>query len=204
MIDNVLFPIIKTIHGFTRETVQPTNIITNSSGREYRILRSNMPRFMWTYQSTTIEHADMLELESFWADRGGRLRSFKFQDPNYQTFNDAILSSAGGQNWYLRIPHTPSTAGDHRVFNFDSATTATVDSIPTSINSASLNTSGEPIITITGTTGSEVVRITGNCYLSARFDVELSWSLSALNLDNSPFVDTYQSIILKEVFESTL
>lgn len=204
-IDNVLFPNLKLIHGFTREILGNILIVdNNSSGLEKRIRKSPFERYIWSFQGTNVLSSDVQTLHKFWQERGNGHHSFKFQDPYYPEFNNALLASAGGTTWYLNIPYSSSQAGEHPVFNFDVTTTATVNGTPTGIAGASIDSSGRPIITITGTTGTEEVRITGPCYLTARFDRNLSWSMAALDSDNLPYVDLLGEVRLKEVFETTI
>lgn len=203
-IDNVLFPNPPMIHGFQKEVMIPTNVASNGN-REFRIRKQANERYIWSWPGSTMEDDDLRALIKFQSQREGALKAFKFQDPDYPTFNDALLEYSGSTtDWYLRIPFDASTVGVHKIFNIDLGnTTVTVDGVSGNISSGQLNSAGEPTITVDGTNGSEVVRITGPCYFSARFDANIAWTLAHLNSDNTPNISIYNEIKLIEVFEDT-
>jgi len=203
-IDNVVFPNPKLIHGFTKEVMIPTQVVSNGNN-EYRIRKQANERYMWSWPGSTMEDADIRALVKFQAQREGALKAFKFQDPDYPNFMDAVLEYSGADSrWLIKVPFDDATPGSHRIFNLDTGnTTVTVDGSPGSIVSAQLNAAGEPTVTVNGTAGTETVRISGPCYFSARFDGNITWTLAALNIDNTPNLSIYNEIRLKEVFEDT-
>jgi len=203
-IDNVLFPNPKLIHGLTKSSQLPVRVISNGN-TEYRIRTNAFERFVWEFPTSTMTETQLTEMIKFWGQRDGGLNAFKFQDPDYPNFVNAKLSSAGGSKWYLRIPYDTDTAGRHRVFNLTiGSMTCTRNGTPATIASAQVESTGEPTITVTGSSSGDTIRLSGPCYLSARFDSELSWSLTALDSDNLPYFSTYNTIRLYEVFETTL
>jgi hypothetical protein len=197
------------IHGLKRTADRPNTIVANGN-TEYRLRRSAFERYTWQYPGSTLMESScgsttFGKLSQFFADRDGGINSFKFQDPYYPNFVNAKLSNAGGSNWYLRIPVDTNTPGLHRVFNLSlGSTTATKNGVNTTITSASITTAGEPIITINGSTSGDTIRISGPCYLTARFEGPLNYTIAGLKSDNSVLAVEYDTITLKEVFETTL
>lgn len=203
-IDNVLFTNPKLIHGLRKSSSLPTKIVSNGN-TEYRIRTNAFERFSWTYPSSTMTDSQLREIYNFWVTREGGLKAFKFQDPDYPNFVDAKLTSAGGSKWYLRIPYDSNTPGTHRIFNLTiGSTTCTKNGNPATIASAQIETTGEPTITVTGSVSTDTIRISGPCYFSVRFDGNLEWSLTGLDINNAPVIETYGDINLIEVFETTL
>lgn len=182
----------------------PVNIVSNGN-TEYRIRTNAFERFNWEWPSSTMSDAQIRTLYQFWMERDGGLKAFKYQDPDYPNFVNAKLSNAGTAYWHLRIPFNASTPGQHRVFNFDLAnTTAKLNGTTATISIAAIDSSGEPVIGIPGSTPSDTVTISGPIYLSARFDSSIEWVLEALDENNLPVISTYSNIKLIEVFETTL
>lgn len=203
-IDNVLLTNPKLIHGMSKSSSIPTQIVSNGN-TEYRMRTNAFERFTWQWPASTMTDAQLRELYKFWVERDGGLKAFKFQDPDYPNFVSGKLSSAGGTKWYLRIPFDSSTAGLHRIFNLTiGSMTCTKNGSPATIASAQIETNGEPTITVTGSSSGDTIRISGPCYFSARFDSNVSWSLTGLDENNLPVLSTYDTIRLVEVFETTL
>ena len=203
-VDNVIFPNPKLIHSMKKSSAIPVNIVSNGN-TEYRIRTNAFERFSWEWPSSTMTDSQIRTLYQFWVQRGGGLNSFKFQDPDYPNFVDGRLGSAGTTTWFLRVPFDSTTPGQHRVFNLDLAnTTCKKNGTTATISSASINANGEPIITVAGSSPSDVIAISGPIYFTARFDSSVEWVLEALDFDNLPVISTYSNIKLIEVFESTL
>lgn len=207
-VDNVVFPSLPLLHGVRRQSVFPTQVVTSNGFQEYRLNRSgDFDRYTWTYPTSTLFHdaeescqasnTTINALYQFWIERNGGLNGFKFVDPNYPEFVDAILQLDSGSDYFLRLPFNDSTPGLHRVWNFN-IPDYTVNT--GSITAAFIDTDGEPKITVSGAVGD--VRISGPCYMTARFDSNIESVMLALNVDNTPYLDSYAPITLRELFET--
>lgn len=202
-VDNVVFPNFPLIHGLRRETLIPTMVTVTNGVNEYRLNRSgNFERYHWTWPSSTLEHDEVLTLLKFFKQRNGAHLGFKFQDPSYPNFVNAKLTLDSGSNYILATPFTDdgSDAGEHYIWNFNiSDYTINQGTITAAfIDSAD----GLPKITVSGAGAS--VLISGPCYFSARFDSDIEHVLVALNqgIDNTPLLDSYNPVSLRELFES--
>lgn len=196
---NELFPSIKLIHGVSKSIIDPVSIISNGN-TEYRVKKNRYARFTWSIPSNNLNEEDKLEINAFLSDKDHGLDSFKFTDPDLSTLSAGLMSSAGTDTWFLNIPHDTNNAGKHPIFH-SSNLTATKNGLAATIASTSLDSNGRPILTITGSIPSDVIRITGNFYFAVRLDSSTGWSLKALTGTNTPDIVGYSEIKLIEVFE---
>lgn len=197
--DNVVFPTLPLIHDQNREVIDPVAIATNGS-YEYRVRRQRWEKFVWRLSTQTMTNAQKEEVRGFLQARNAGLNSFKYTDPELSTLSSALMSHNTGEYWNLAVPLDSSTAGTHPIFNPDtSSLTVTVDGSPGTIAGFSV-LNGVPVIQVTGTTGSEVVRVSGTVYFTVRLGSNFQESLFALCTDNSPRGHVVQSITLVEVY----
>jgi hypothetical protein len=197
--DNVSFPTIKLIHGVQKDVINPIGIVSNGNS-EFRIQKASQERYRWVYPARLMLQEDKVELYKFWKQRDRGLNSFKYQDPEYPNFVDAPLEHMTGLQWRHAIPLDSTTPGDHPVHNFADDLVVKVDGTVTGFTTGH-DANGVPYLSVTGTTGTETVTISGKCELSARFDGDISVSLAALNADNTPSLVNTNDISLIEVFE---
>ena len=200
---NVTFPNLKLIHGLQKSVAEDTTFIKNArQNLEDRVKKSKWPQYSWAYQGRAISRADMEELLAFYNDVEGTHYSFKFSDPDYPELNSALLAHSTGTEWFLNIPYDTNTAGRHPIFHVNTGSlSVTVDGSPVVINSFSVNSDGLPVISVLGTVGTEVVRVSGPFWHAARFNMNLDWSLTALDQSNTPSYVTTNTIQLVERFE---
>jgi hypothetical protein len=198
---NKTFPSIKLIHGVQRTELAPVNT-TGNFLNERRIKKHRSTKFQWTIPAYLMEESYVQELRDFLAGVDFALDSFRFKDPFYPEFVDAPLSHHSTDLWKLNIPRQfDGTAGTHPIFNpVVGELTATVDGSPQAINAFSI-VNGEPVIQLLGTTGTETVLVSGNCYMTVRLDSTLSQQIVALDTANKPLGLNMNDIKLTEVFE---
>jgi hypothetical protein len=78
---NISFPAMKLLHGFTQEVEAPTTIVTNFA-KEYRINRYSAPKFKFVFASRNMATADVDILLAFFDTVGWQRDSFNFTNPN--------------------------------------------------------------------------------------------------------------------------
>lgn len=78
---NISFPALKLLHGFTQEVEAPTTIVTNFA-KEYRINRYSSPKMKFVFASRNMATADVDTLLAFFNTVGWQRDSFNFTNPN--------------------------------------------------------------------------------------------------------------------------
>lgn len=74
---NINFPTMKLIHGFTTERIAPTTIVSNFA-KEYRINRFSTPKLRFTFPERNLTFADWVTLRDFMAQVKFKRDSFNF------------------------------------------------------------------------------------------------------------------------------
>jgi len=197
--DNVIFPDYPMIHGVGKNIIDLVQ--TNSNGTyEYRVKRTGWERYIWNIPTQTMTVAQKETIKSFLVQRNHALNSFKFVDPDSPNLVDGIMSHSTGDYWNLNIPYDATTAGTHPIFNPTvGSLTVTVDGGADTIDAFDLST-GVPRIQILGTTGAELVKVSGPYYLTVRLSTNLSYALFALDSNNEGIGYSVNNIELVEVF----
>lgn len=197
--NNIVFPDYPMIHGVSKTITDPVNISSNGT-YEYRIKRTEWERYSWNIPTQTMTEVQKETMKSFLIQRNHALNSFKFVDPDATDFADAIMSHDTGDYWKLNLPFDASTAGTHPIFNPDVAQlSVTVDTVSDTINTLDLST-GYPRIQIIGTSGSEVVKVTGPIFFTVRLATNFSYALYALDNNNKGIGHQVSDIELVEVY----
>jgi len=196
---NEQFPSVKLVHGVKKSIIDPVAVVTNGN-QEFRIKKNRFPRFNWEIPSANVTEETKLEMNAFLAAKDHSLDSFKFSDPDQVTLTDGLMLSKSGSDWYFNIPFDSTTTGNHPIFHSDNLT-ATRNGSPATISGTSV-VDGLPIITITGSSPGDVIKITGEIFFAVRLDSATGWSLQALNGDNTPNIIGYSTLKLIEVFET--
>lgn len=191
---NSTFPNLKLIHGLQREMILPTTVVTNGSA-EYRINRLQNYRLRWTWPSRMMKAEDRKALALFFSDTAlGSLNSFKFKDPDVNTWSSTPLVYSGSSNrFFLR-----TGIDNHPVFHLDADVVVRSGATPVSFTKTVVN--GIPYVTVPGYTSG--LTISGTFYFAARFDqTNLGWASMALNSSNQSIGDQMDDVVLTEVFE---
>ena len=192
---NIVFPALKLIHDFKKQALLPVSVVGNGAA-EYRVARMRWEKFTWTYPARAILSTDKLTLYQFYKQTSGALDSFKFVDPDYPAWKGDQLSFNSSTYWNFCLPYS----GNHPLFNYDSAMVVKKNGAVTSYSFSIVN--GFPVLSIPGSVSTDVITVaSGTIYLTARFDSAMSWSLAALNSDNTPYVVNLDNLMLIEVFE---
>jgi hypothetical protein len=77
---NISFPTIKLVHGFTVETESPTVVVTNFA-KEYRIKRFSQEKQKYIFPGRNLAYADWLTIKSFFDTVGWQRDSFNLTIP---------------------------------------------------------------------------------------------------------------------------
>lgn len=198
--DNVTFP-SPPLGGLDvrREVIDPVSVSTNGS-YEYRVRRQRWERFIWTIPTQTMTNTQKEEMRTFLSARSHGLNSFKYDDTELSTFDDAILEHNNGAWWNVAIPLGTSTPGTHPMFATHwPSLSVTVNGGAGSLSGFSLQ-NGVPCVAVSGTTGTEVVRITGSIPFVVRLGSNFQEAMLALCSDDSPRGHSVNSIKLVEVY----
>lgn len=195
---NEIFPNPKLIHGLQRTTSRPVKVLSNGN-TEYRIRKNAFERYEWEYPSSTILPEDLIAISEFYALSDGGLKSFKYQDPRLPDFNGTILTRKEAGKYYLR------TNTGHRIWHISSGMYCTINDEPTHypVVLGYIDNTREPYLQMGGEV-TDVVKLYGACYYTARFDGEIQDTIEALDYNNLPIGYNYGSIKLVEVFETSL
>ena len=198
--DNVQFPFYPMLHGVRKEIIDPV-VVSSNGTYEYRVKRSRWERFRFSLPTQTMEDSQKEAIRVFLSQRNHGLNSFRFVDPALPTFDDAILSHNTGAFWNIALPFDASTPGTHPIFNpVIGGLTVTVDGGGGTINSTSV-LNGVPVIEVTGTTGGEVVRVSGPINFTVRLDSNFDSTIFALKCaGNLPLGHQVANIELIEVY----
>lgn len=197
--DSATFPSFPMIHGVSKAISDPVQVSSNGT-YEYRVRRNRWERLSWSIPTQTMTVAQKDAIRKFLLQRNHALNSFRFIDPEQSTLTSAKMSWNSGTYWNLAVPLDANTAGTHPIFNpILGELTVTVNGSPSTLNSFTV-LNGVPVVSITGTTGSENVRISGNLYYTVRLATDLSYALYALDCSNKPLGYQVSSIELIEVY----
>ena len=197
--DNVVFPNYPTIHGVSKTITDPVNVSSNGT-YEYRVKRTEWERYNWSIPTQTMTDEQKETIKSFLIQRNHALNSFKFVDPDATDLADAVMSHATGDWWYLNLPFDATTPGTHPIFNPTvGELSVTVDDVADTINAFDVST-GVPRIQITGTTGTETVKVSGPIYFTVRLATNLSYAIFALDTNSNPLGHSVNGIELVEVY----
>jgi hypothetical protein len=191
---NALFPNLKLIHGLERNFNLPTTVVTNG-GAEYRLNKLTNYRTTWKWPARLIRAEDRKAMALFYTDTAmGSLYSFKFKDPDLNTWtNTPLVYTGSSNNFFLRSP-----LDTHPIFNLDAD--VAIKSGSTVVAHSVVVVNGVPCAHVAGYTSG--LTISGTFYFSARFDQgQLNWVMSALASDNTSLGDDIGDISLIEVFE---
>jgi len=205
---NVTFPDIKLKHGISKSVLDPV-VITGNGAREVRRRQNRWPRYTWTYPARVMQESDRAAISNFLATVHTAQDSFKLRDPVQPTITNGKLASRSGATWYLNVPISSSVAGTHPIMNPDmSALTFYKNGVPTAATFGGLDADGLPYVTVTSTSPSDTVTISGDLYLTVRFQGDLAWTIAAMTLpsggdctDVAPSVVELADFALVEVFE---
>lgn len=208
---NTTFPALKLKHGITKEIYNPVSITGNGT-REVRRKQNKVERFVWNIPSRALFDADKLAIVKFLNTVDQGLKSFLFQDPDYPEFNNAKLGFRSGTTWYFNLPLDSSTAGNHPVLNasgFFGGLSFTKNGTPIGgVTYGVDGTTGLPYVTVPTSINTDTIRVTGPVYLTARFEGNLSYSITAMEksplggtCNVIPSVVTLNDFKLVEVFE---
>jgi len=200
--DNVTFPNYPMLRGVEKIVTDPVSKVGNGT-YEYRVKKTRWERYAWKIPTQTMTNEQKEAIREFLTQRNHELNSFKFVDPTATALADAILSHNSGDYWNLALPFSSTTAGTHPIFNPEiGGLSVTVDAIADSINAFTI-LNGIPVIQITGTSGSEVVKVTGPIHFTVRLNSDFQTTLHALdfyNGTNDPYGHVVNDIELVEVF----
>lgn len=196
---NIVMPKLKLIHGVTKQVVDPVTVIGNGS-RETRRKQNRYERFVWRFPARSLLQESKQELYSFFKTTDAALDSFMFQDPDYPEFvNMPLISKVdGGSNptyvdcWYFDI--YDGTTNPHPLFNHPDTSLITFMIADTEVLSFGTveyhAVSGRPFVrlldsyAISASNGNASPQLTGPCYITARLNSPLTWTISAM--DKSP------------------
>lgn len=197
--DNVTFPYYPMKHGVNKRITDPVSVSSNGT-YEYRVKRSRWDRYSWTLPTQTMTDTQKESVRNFLLQRGNALNSFRFVDPTIDEFVDAPLAHVSGDYWRLALPYDSSTPGTHPIFNpVLGELSVTVGGSPDSINAFTV-LNGVPVIQITGTVGTETVKVSGPIYFTVRLNNDLNYALVALDTNSTPIGHSMGTIELTEVF----
>ena len=203
----VTFPKMRLTHGMVKTVIDPM-IITGNGVRELRRRQTRFDRFLWSFPARNLDQTDVDALYKFYVQVNRGLDSFRFQDPEFPEYNSSPLLHRSGTTWYLGIPDDATTGGRHPVFNPVMGSLSFTRNGSPVTPTFSISSDGFPIVTITGSSGTDDIRVTGPVYMTARFESPLSFTIvatskSALNDSCTP-IPTMQlvgDVNLIEVFE---
>lgn len=77
---NISFPTLKLLHGFTIETDSPVTVVTNFA-KEYRIKRHDGNKRTFVFQSRNLSYTDWTTLKTFLDNVGWQRDSFNLTIP---------------------------------------------------------------------------------------------------------------------------
>lgn len=201
---NSVFPEIRYIHGFKKEIIYPITVVGNGT-KEYRVNKSRWDRFSFSFPTHLMKEDKRYEVAGFLAKKYHSLNSFKFKDPTYPLLNGDILVNKTGSKWFLYTAYDTNTGKAHPIFH-PGTLSVTVNGSPASYTFAIEE--GEPIITVSGSSSGQTVRVSGPYWLAVRLDSTVSWSLEgfvqqdpSLNCYPTPLAVNMGELKLLEVFE---
>lgn len=193
------FPYFPSPHGTAKRVIDPVKVITNGT-YEYRTKRARWERFMWSLATQTMTNDQKEDIRTFLSSIDHSLESFRFVDPDYPEFDDALLTYNSTTYWNLALPIATGTAGTHPIFNpILGELDVTVNGVAGAITALSI-INGVPAINVTGTDSNDVVRVSGPVYFTARLNSELSYALVALDCNSNPLGHNVETLELIEVF----
>lgn len=194
--------------GVSRSESLPLETIGNGT-IEFRSTPVRWAGFTWNISSVG-QTADVINrATSFIRRRSYGKNSFKFKDPLYPELNEEVLGSAGSNTWYLYLSEYDEVTGDkiagsHPIFHPDTANiTVTRNGSPAAFTFAI--TDGDPILTVTGSTPSDVIKVSGPYWYAVKLASLWTWTATTLTEDGytgvGPASGVTGDIVLQEVFE---
>lgn len=197
--DNVEFPFYPTIHGSSKTVTDPVSVSSNGT-YEYRVKRTRWERYSWKLPTQTMTDEQKNDIKNFLVQRQHGLNSFRFVDRDNQVMVDNILSHNSTDKWNLTVALDATTPGTHPIFNPEiGGLTAEVNGTPTVINAFGY-LDGQPVITLTGTTGTETVTVSGPLFYTVRLASDFSSTIVALDCNADALGHSTDTIALMEVF----
>lgn len=201
--EDVAFPDYPMKHDVSRSTIYPVTVRTNGT-TEWRGTHVRFERFSWSLPPQTMTPAQKNAIRDFLIQRNHGLNSFRFQCPMTPSLTDATLSHNSGSYWNLYLPLSDGTAGSlHPLFNPGlGGLTVTVDGSPGTISGITY-IDGVPVLDVSGTTGTEVVKISGDFYFTVKLVTPMNYAMTALDCNSNVAIYNVQPIELQEVFGET-
>lgn len=197
--DNIEFPFYPMIHGTGKTVTDPVSVSSNGT-YEYRVKRTRWERYTWKLPTQTMTDNQKNSIKNFLLQREHSLNSFRFVDRDKPNMVDNLLSYNSTDQWNLNIALDATTVGTHPIFNPDiSGLTATVDGTPTAITGFGY-LGGQPVIDLPGTTGTEVVKVSGPLFHTVRLGSDFGSTIAALDCNADALGHNTDSIVLVEVF----
>ncbi len=190
---NVTFPELRLIHGISR-TRGDNTVVFGNGYNEYRIRRSSIDPYNWTYPARDLLVADARELLDFYNSVDGGLGSFKFSDPDDHTWTDLVLEYYKDDKWLVK-----SNTGSP-IFTSDGSPTVKLNGSPVGSAAIQLDDT-EPYIIVATSISVDEVKITGDFFYGARFASPLNYSMNALDVNNDTLAAGIGAFTLKEVAE---
>jgi hypothetical protein len=89
---NISFPIIKLIHGFTIETDSPAVVVSNFA-KEYRFRRYANEKQKYTFPGRNMTYTDWVVVKAFFDSVGWKKDSFNLTVPGTSVTNTVRLDS---------------------------------------------------------------------------------------------------------------
>ena len=190
---NVQFPELRLIHGISK-TRGDNTVVFGNGYNEYRIRRSSIDPWTWTYPARDLIVEDAVELVDFYNSVDGGLNSFKFKDPDDYAWDLMTLEFYKDDKWKVKSNlGSPISYG-----TIISAYLGLVDQGARTI----LLDDDVPYIQIIGSTSGSNVQISGTFTHVARFASPLTYSMNALDVNNDTLAVGISAFSLKEVDES--
>jgi hypothetical protein len=200
--DNVVFPQI-ACRDVTKSESLPLQAVGNGTIQS-RSTPVRWGQFGWSISSVGMTNTDKLIVKSFLRRRQYGLNSFKYTDPDYPEMIEDVMGHESGERWYLYLSEFDESGakvpGLHPVFHPNLLDlTLTVDGNPTAFSFSIQN--GQPILNIPGTVGTELIKVSGEYYLSVILGSTLGWTIAALEEDSTPHSVRTADFTITEVFE---
>lgn len=189
---NVTFPDLKLIHGISKSRGDNT-IVFGNGFNEYRIRRSPIDPYTWSFPARDLYVDDARELIEFYNNVDGGLYSFKFKDPDDYSWDLFQLTYYKDDKWKVK-----SNTGSP--ISYGSISNVYLNGSPQGTHPIIL-TDDEPYIQVSGSTSGNTVQITGDFVYVARFASALQYSMNALDVNNDTLAVGIGSFELKEVAE---
>lgn len=189
---NQTFPELRLMQGMQRSREDNTVIFGNGN-KEYRIRRHSQDPYTWAWPARNLLQADARTLQAFYEDMQGSLYSFKYEDPDDNTWEDLELEWLDTTRWKV-VSNTNSP------IYHSSDLTAKLNGSP--VGALSITVVDEiPIITVPGSNSGSTVTISGTFHYAARFASPISFETVVFDSDGETVLVGLDSFALKEVKE---